>query len=157
MEEFLIHIRTLLGVLGHKTLEPITQPVREPAAPEGQLPPEPLSQTNDQAVEISLSVGGTDAKGALTNEGLVVFEGSCVSSEVRDSLSHGYRKIREKLLNDGVIVDVGNQLKFSRSHIFASPSQAAAIIVGYAINGRHNWKLNNGKSVKDYEEGASGI
>lgn len=157
MEEFVINIRTLLGVLGHKTLEPITQPVRVPVAPQEQLPTEALSQATDQAVEISLSVGGIDAKGALTNEGLVVFEGSYVSPEIRDSLSHGYRKIREKLLNDGVVVDVGGQLQFSRSHIFASPSQAAAIIVGYAINGRHNWKLNNGQSVKEYEEGAGGI
>lgn len=157
MEEFVINIRTLLGVLGHKTLEPITQPAVATIESNTQPVSSPEVAEANQAIDVNLNMSGVNATGVLTNEGLVVLEGSGVSDKVKDSLSVGYRALREKLTEDGVIVEKGGKLEFVRKHIFASPSQAAAVLVGYSINGRHSWKLLDGRSVKEFEEGRDSI
>ncbi|MEC8884459.1 MAG: DUF4357 domain-containing protein, partial [Bacteroidota bacterium] len=37
-------------------------------------------------------------------------------------------------------------------HLFSSPSAAAAVILGYSVNGRNVWKNENGKSIKEIEQ-----
>jgi hypothetical protein len=48
-------------------------------------------------------------------------------------------------------------LKFTKDYLFTSPSQAAAIIVGYAINGRHSWQTPQGVSLKQVEDSSGSI
>lgn len=155
MAEFILHIRTLLGVLGHKTLEPIAQPVVTATQSSDQASFETGDIASTQAVDVELSIKSVKASGVLTNEGLVVLEGSSVSSDVKNSLSVGYRSLRDKLIEDNIISEVGGTLKFAKKHIFSSPSQAAAVMVGYAINGRHYWKLSDGRTIREYEEAES--
>ena len=71
---------------------------------------------------------------------------------LRESLSSGYKKLREQLLGDSTIIETEGKLVFSKDQLFTSPSQAAAIIVGYAINGRHHWQTNSGITLKQIEE-----
>lgn len=42
-------------------------------------------------------------------------------------------------------------LEFSEDYIFSSPSTAACIVLGRNANGLTEWKMENGKSLKDYE------
>jgi hypothetical protein len=67
-------------------------------------------------------------------------------------LSDGYKAVREKLVNTGILVVEGDHYRFSKDYPFPSPSQAAAVIVGYPINGRASWKASNGQSLKELEE-----
>lgn len=86
-----------------------------------------------------------------TDEGLVVLANSEAAATVQNSLSVGYRALRERLISSGVLVENGAKLKFAKDQLFRSPSQAAAVVVGYSINGRDNWKTPNGMSFSDFE------
>jgi len=109
MEEFIGGIQTLLGVLGHRVLEPLVDRTPGPIAT-GETP-----------------------------------------ATVQNSLSVGYRALRERLISSGVLIENGAKLKFVKDQLFRSPSQAAAIVVGYSINGRDNWKTPSGVSFTDFE------
>jgi len=148
MEKFIQNLRILLGVIGHKTLEPLATKENR------NILIEPLSSQNTSTSlnEFILNVKGTNARAVVTNEGVVVLAGSEISSSPRDSLSSGYKKLREQLINNSTIIEKEGKLIFSRDQLFTSPSQAAAIIVGYAINGRHHWQANNGVTLKQIEE-----
>lgn len=78
------------------------------------------------------------------------------ASSVQPSLSPSYRALRDRLLNSGVLAANGPKLKFTRDQLFSSPSQAAAIIVGYSINGREAWKTADGVTFSDFETRLAG-
>jgi len=44
-------------------------------------------------------------------------------------------------------VEKGSVLVFDKDYLFSSSSSAAAVIVGYSINGRRSWKNSDGKSI----------
>jgi len=37
-------------------------------------------------------------------------------------------------------------------HLFSSSSAAAAVIVGYSVNGRRTWKNEDGKTISQIEK-----
>ena len=63
-----------------------------------------------------------------------------------------YKNLRSKLQEEGVLIINNDKLVFTKDYLFPSPSQAAAVIVGYAINGRHSWCLTDGTTLKEHEE-----
>ena len=148
MEEFIQNLRVLLGVIGHKALEPFSSNESKDKGGE-QLSSKALAIFESQYF---LKVKSAKANAIVTNEGIVVLTGSEVSKNIKDSLSFGYKKLREQLIASSVIVEDGDKLVFSKDQLFTSPSQAGAIIVGYAINGRRYWQNNEGISLKDIEE-----
>ncbi|GMQ49377.1 GIY-YIG nuclease family protein [Vibrio sp. 10N] len=150
MEEFLSNIRVLLGVIGHKALESLAQhEIPKPIDHQVHEESTPVSNNSN----FSLKVKGISANAVLTDEGIVVLSGSMVADKIRDSLSTGYQKLRAELIDSGAVVKGGDGvLRFTRDRLFTSPSQAAAIIAGYAINGRHHWQTESGKTLKAVEE-----
>jgi len=142
MEEFIENIRVLLGVLGHKALE--------------QLVPNKIEKdyfSNEEIKEkFYLKVKNIEAESILTNEGVIVLAGSKVSQKIKKSLSDGYVKLRNKLIDSGVIQAQNDELVFKENQLFTSASQSASIIVGYTINGRYHWQNKNGTTMKQYEE-----
>ncbi len=102
--------------------------------------------------QFNLELKHVRAKGLLSDNGFVVIKGSEVSIDMKESLSLGYRKKRENLIATSVISEVNNKLIFNIDMEFKSPTEAAAIIAGYSINGRQYWKNSDGKTIKDIEE-----
>lgn len=148
MEEFIEHIRTLLGVLGYRALEPLSGPpklaldVAPIVASAVRLPARMVGRQEPTSFELHSKE--LKASAIRTDEGVVVIEGSSASLKVSPSLSIAYRSLRDRLIAEGVIKPDGQRYIFSRDHLFSSPSQAAAIIVGYAINGRDAWRTKDG-------------
>jgi len=151
MEEFIEGIRILLGALGYKVLEPLVDKL--PRSSESSKESIVIKNELLKSYGLVLRVGGIQANALWTDEGIVVLSGSEVNREMRSSLSLGYRSMREHLINSGVINEVDGKLKFSKDNLFSSPSQAAAVIVGYSINGRGEWKsVDSGISLGDLEK-----
>lgn len=148
MEEFLVYLKLLLGVLGHKLLEELSNVIRRNDETLTNID-NPLLHVEN--VELFLSVAGVKAKALQTEEGIVVLENSELSEKVTTSLSFGYRELRDKLIANGDLKLVENKFIFQKNILFNSPSAAAAIIVGYSMNGPQNWKNKIGKSLKDIE------
>lgn len=163
MEEFIGGIQTLLDVLGHRVLDPLVD--RTPVfiapdstrAPPRVVEPDAKPESNKAATiappqTFQLRVSNLIAMAVRTDEGLVVLANSEAAAITQSSLSSGYRSLRERLISTGVLIENGAKLKFSRDQLFRSPSQAAAVVVGYSINGRDNWKTTNGMSFTEYED-----
>jgi len=141
MDEFFENLRLLLGALGHKLLEPVI---------EKNIEGETIETVN--ALNITMTRSGLTAKGQLTDEGVVVLPGSQATSNVRPSLSEGYRKLRQRLIDSGVLELAGDDYIFTKEYLFSSPSAAGAMLCGQACNGREYWKDNQGRTIKQLEE-----
>jgi hypothetical protein len=153
MDEFATNIRILLGVLGHRVLDPVVQSERvEPALV--PLPPDNVrtGTKTPSARKFLLQSSGLTASAIRDTDAFVVLAGSVAAKESQSSLSSGYRATRQKMIHAGVLVDGGPTLKFSRDYAFPSPSQAAAVVVGYAVNGRQLWKAEDGRSLGEIEQ-----
>lgn len=147
MEEFINNIRILIGAMSHKVLEPINK-----LQFSNQYESSNIENTQASHNDLFLNIKKIDAKAILTDEGIVVKKGSEAFSKERDSLGLSYKNLRSKLLEDSVLITNKDKLLFTKDYLFPSPSQAAAVIVGYAINGRNSWCLTNGRTLKEYEE-----
>ncbi len=133
MDEFIDNMRLILGVLGHKVLELSVR-----------------SQGNEnENIYILQDRSGIKASGKLVSEGFAVLKGSRISANTAPSLTAPVVARRQTLIDKGII-DV-NYI-FTQDWTFTSPSLAAAIVMGYSINGRNAWKNRNGLSLKEIEE-----
>ena len=130
MEEFISNIRVLLGALGYKILVP---------AP----------QANEGTKYLYCKGNGiAEATGFISSGGITVLKGSRISDDVAPYFKEqqkSYYKLRQKLENDGTIVDK----KFTRNYEFTAPSAASSVILGHNSNGKAYWKDDEGLSLKD--------
>lgn len=157
MEEFLIYLKLLLGVFGHKFLDDLI--IEDNVAKYLNNKIEVVSSVGNESlisknILLHLNVGKYKANGLFTDEGLIVIEGSeaAIESDIQLSLQNGYRSIRQRLIKNNIMELVGEKYIFKQKYLFDSPSAAAAIIVGYSINGREHWKDERGVSLKKIEE-----
>lgn len=163
MEEFLGNVQMLLAALGHKVLEPlINNPNPSVASSESISHAHPVSDrtkisrllgsADANLPAFRLQVSGLSAYAMRTDEGIVVLSESEAALTSKQSLSGTLYATRLALVESGVLVGAGPNLKFLKNHLFRSPSQAAAVIVGYSINGRENWRLPDGTTWGKYEQ-----
>jgi len=153
MEEFIFYIKLLIGTLGHRILEELNNPKTINKTLDQNtsfLTDLNISDTNN--TEYSLTISGIKATAVQTDEGLVILKNSESAVKISNSLQYGYRNLREKLIKDGVLKIDGDKYIFQSDTLFSSPSQAAAIIAGYSINGPITWKNISGKSLKEVEK-----
>lgn len=149
MEEFINNIRILIGAMSHKVLEPIS---RQPLINEIQIHDVSIDDIQTSNNDLYLNIKKINTKAIFTEEGIVVKKDSEAFSKEKNSLGLTYKILRSKLREEGVLIANRDKLIFTKDYLFPSPSQAAAVIVGYAINGRHSWCLANGTTLKEYEE-----
>ncbi|AMA48755.1 MULTISPECIES: GIY-YIG nuclease family protein [Flavobacterium] len=153
MEEFLSNIKILTGTLGHKFLE---NPISHKNISEIEISLNDKIDDNKTIerigeLELYLNISGIKASAIQTNEGLVVLQGSEASKN--PTKNYGYGSLRDSLVSEKIIESNSNdKLYFSRNYLFNSVSAAAAVILGYSVNGRNVWKNKNGKSINEIEK-----
>jgi len=135
MEEFIENIKILTNTLGHKVFEEIR----------GDLNKKTMKEFIIKAAR------GADAKGMPTSGGFVVLRDSKIATTTVPSYSKPFIQIRKKLKNDEILIEKNNSLIFVEDFEFSSPSTAAAIVMGRNANGLIEWKLKDGKTLKEYE------
>jgi hypothetical protein len=134
-------VRILLATLGHPLFEPLARA-------------EVVQRPNEVFV---CRASGADARGLYTEEGFVVLAGSSGRLETVPSFrTHGYHRIREQLLEQGVLVAEGERIRFMRDHLFASPSGAAACVTGRTANGWIEWKDESGQTLGERKTAVAG-
>ncbi|MFT2010647.1 GIY-YIG nuclease family protein [Pontibacter sp. 13R65] len=137
MEEFLENIKLLVNTLGHKVFEEKR---------------EFKSKAKQREEYFSIiAPRGAKAYGEPTSEGFVVFRGSALASTTVASFSPSLNRLRQDLLEKGIISQNGEILMLNDDYIFGSPSTAAAVVMGRNANGLIEWKLPNGRTLKGYE------
>jgi hypothetical protein len=137
MEIFLDRIHQLMPVLGADALLPIGR------APEGRA----------EKRLLFCEIKGLRATGHLTPDGLVVLTGSQAVLKERASAHQWPYTLatRNRLIEDGTLVQDRDHLRFTRDAEFSSPSAAATVIHGGSANGLLAWKDNDGKTLKELE------
>lgn len=135
MEEFIEYIKLLVNTLGHKVFEEKR---------------EFKTKQNQESFFIK-AARGAESQGELTSDGFVVFKNSKVASTVVNSMTSNFILFRQKLIDEGVLVEKGEYFEFSDDYIFSSPSTAASIVMGRNANGLTEWKNLEGKTLKEFE------
>ncbi|MBE5995107.1 MAG: GIY-YIG nuclease family protein [Paenibacillaceae bacterium] len=131
MEEFIENAKLLLSAVGHKVLESATG-----------------SSVNKNISKFTIENSDLKAIGSPTSDGFVIYKSSKISKTVTNSLTKSTINKRQNLIDSGII---NSDYIFTQDFLFSSPSIAAAIVVGYSINGRTAWKTTKGISLKEYE------
>jgi hypothetical protein len=135
MEEFIEYIKLLVNTLGHKVFEEKRE----------------FKPKQKQDSFFIKAARGADGQGEPTSDGFVVFKYSKASAKIVNSMTSNFIKYRQKLIDEGVLVDKGDFLEFSDDYIFSSPSTAAVMVMGRNANGLTEWKNNDGITLKEFE------
>ena len=89
------------------------------------------------------------AEGEYSEDGLIVFAGSTCNLKETRTAGTWIKGMRQKLLNNKILVQEDNVFKFITNHIFSSPSAAAGAILGRQANGWIEWKFKDGKTLDE--------
>lgn len=135
MEEFIDNIKLLVNTLGHKVFEDKRE----------------YKPKQKQQIFFLKAARGADAQGEPTSDGFVVFKGSKAACSTVASMTPSFLNLRNKLINEDVLIDRGEYFEFPDDYIFSSPSTAASMVLGRNANGLTEWKLKEGKSLKEFE------
>ena len=119
----------LLGLLGH----PVFEALAEPSGSKEHL--------------FFCQRAGADARGVYTEDGLVVLAGSTIRVDMVPSAREWLPAKRQKLLQEGVLEQNGDTIRFARDHAFGTPSAASDMVVGAASNGWDEWKDGQGRTL----------
>lgn len=93
---------------------------------------------------------GADGRGLYTEEGFVVLKGSIGRLEnVPSIIGTPGERLRQRLLQDGVMTAQGEKVVFQRDHLFRSPSIAALSLMGRTCNGWLDWRDKDGRTLDE--------
>jgi predicted GIY-YIG superfamily endonuclease len=129
--------RTLLATLGYPVFEPVAK----------------TAERKDDVFYCRSS--GANGWGLYTQEGFVVLKGSVGRREnVPSIIGTAGERLRERLLESGVMRADGDKAVFERDYLFKSPSMAALAVMGRSSNGWVDWKTKEGKTLDEVKRQA---
>ena len=135
MEEFIEYIKMLVNTLGHKVFDDKRE----------------FKPKQKQDSFYIKAVRGADGQGEPSSDGFVVFKGSKAAATFVASTSTSFITFRQKLIDEGVLIERKEYYEFNEDYIFSSPSAAAIILMGRNANGLLEWKNKEGKTLKELE------
>lgn len=158
MDEFLEIIKTLLGTLGHKVLEPYRAkiiPIKINELDKNTNAPNHDILTEGET-ELFTCRSIPESKGTRSPEGFLVLKDSIARAVTAPTLSQLYKNMRTTLIASGVLEKDNETYKFTKDHLFKNSSQAASVIYGSQTSGPQTWilKYEDGteKTLKQIEE-----
>ena len=135
MEEFIENIKMLVNTLGHKVFDEKRE----------------FKPKQKHEIFSIKAARGADGQGEPSSDGFVVLKGSKAAGTIVNSMTQNFITLRQKLINEGVLVNKGEYYEFSDDYIFSSPSTAAVMVMGRNANGLTEWKQKDGKTLKEFE------
>lgn len=148
METYLDNVMPLFGVVGVNVFEPAEETERETA----EAVPAPSPPVSRTAQRLFLRAPLTEAQGEDRASGFLVFEGALGRKEPTPSMMPAYRQMRDRLAREGVLAEVGDQIRLTKSHLFDSASAAASVLCGAQKNGRREWRDGTGATLRELQE-----
>lgn len=89
------------------------------------------------------------AEGDLIDDGFVVFKGSQAKKETVPSCHEYLINLRQKLLQNEIIIEKNGIFEFAQDYVFNSPSTAGGVVLGRSTNGWIKWKNKDGKTLDE--------
>ncbi|TNM60557.1 DUF4357 domain-containing protein [Aliirhizobium smilacinae] len=138
MRTYLGNMIYVLEALGYDLF---TVKERTSTSPAGQV-----EQGNDEAHDLILDLYATlpkrvDDRAFLRYEdgAYVLKSGSKINLRITESLPSNVRKLREQLIEDGRLIEVGDHMELTRDIPFSKPSPASALVKGRSSTGYQDW------------------
>lgn len=135
MEEFIEYVKMLVNTLGHKVFDEKRE----------------FKLKQKQEIFTIKAARGADGQGEPTSDGFVVLKGSKAAGSTVISMTSNFVTLRQKLIDEGVLINKGEYFEFPDDYIFSSPSTAASMLLGRNANGLSEWKLKDGRTLKEFE------
>lgn len=135
MEEFIEYIKMLVNTLGHKLFEEKRE----------------FKPKQQQEIFSIKAARGAEGSGEPTSDGFVVLKNSRAAATFVNSIPPNFITYRQKLIDEGILINKGDYFEFTDDYIFSSPSTAAVIVMGRNANGLIEWKNKEGKTLKEFE------
>jgi len=138
LEEFIDYAKIVMGTLGHKLFEPLTEkinPIVVVPEKESILFFKRKSRKSGLLIEASCK---------QTNEGFVVLKGSLIEIIDSERIPPGVKEKRKK-------ANIDENGILQEDVLFKSPSYAAAFVIGGHVSGLMEWKTKDGLSLKEIE------
>jgi hypothetical protein len=85
----------------------------------------------------------------------VVIVGSESPKEHVDSTHDFVVALRKRLVEQGILNDLGDRLRLVQDYAFSSPSTAIAVMMARTANGRIEWKDDQGRPLKELQSAAA--
>lgn len=92
---------------------------------------------------------GIKAKGDLVDDGFIVYKSSEAKLDTVPSCHDYLINLRNQLIKDGILINNGKHLFFSKNYVFSSPSTAGGVVLGRSTNGWTKWKSKDGKTLDE--------
>jgi len=92
------------------------------------------------------------ARGQEHPEGFLVRAGAQAVKKEAPSIPSHLSNLRLELLKRGIFEESGDVYILKKDYTFSSPSTAAGVILGRAVNGRTEWKDAEGRTLKEIQE-----
>lgn len=144
MEYFIEQAKIVLPVLGVNIFRsPATSPVASSVETADRR------RSESPVFEMTLRKFGLTARAREVDGEFTVLEGSGARLAWTGAENHSYTGLRATLEQDGTLVPSpdGSSMRFTRNHVFASPSAAAAIVAGRSANGRKEWLIEGRRTT----------
>ncbi len=139
MEYFIDQLALILPVAGIRSLiSSVASQETKTKSESGKLYSLKSNRLNASMVEVS--------------EGYLVRAGSQFSLEETDSIAEGWKKLRAKLIDEGLVDSTGENGVFLEDVLFSSPSAASSTILGAQSPGPIRWIDEDGNTFKDNQE-----
>lgn len=141
MEYYITQAKIILPVLGVNLFRSATTAIVATAASAANRVPVAVESP---IFEVHLKKEGITAHAREIDGEFTVIEGSHARATWVGVGNDGYKALHEKLRQDGTITPNGEgPLRFTHDQVFASPSAAAAIVLGRSANGRIEWRTQD--------------
>ncbi len=148
METYLDNVLPLFALVGVNVFEPAEEPAV--AATSATTPSEPAADEGGERLYLKTQL--TEAQGEDRSRGFLVFFEGAVGRKMKRVMIPGYEQLRDRLLQEGILVEDGENVKLTKSHLFDSPSAAASVLSGGNKNGRTEWRDADGRTLKELQE-----
>lgn len=145
LEEFVDYAKIVMGTLGHKVFESLTQEMVKTLALD-----DTTSIYNKEDMLFYCKRRNLEARGRPTPDGFVVLAGSRINKEVADYLPNGYKLLRDKYSDS-----INSEYVLEEDVLLNSPSAASSFVIGKNTNGLTEWKTTEGKTLKEIEASQS--
>jgi hypothetical protein len=150
MDEFLAQLHIVLPVLGVNAIRVrpvVATTIRDQASAES-----PTFTLREPNAGVDASAQQIDGEFTVLANSTGVAEWSRTGGAESTKKSYAaYRAQHERLVDEGVIAVEDGVGRFTRDHVFSSPSTAGAIVVGRSCNGRKEWVSTEGQTFGVWE------
>jgi len=102
--------------------------------------------------KFSINTDKLDATMCITDEGFIVKKNSQAGLETKPSLISSWSRKRNKLKENGDLVEEDGYLIFKNDVKFSSASAASSIVLGVQSNGTKKWIDEKGETLSEYRK-----